>query len=129
MVGDAKKMSMEGGWDLDDVPAPGTCPDGIEGCNIKHRLEDGPPLAHWLHDDDSKDIGEPESASIDELPKAVVDSKPYWYIVDTAGPNGVRTRYSGKNAADAMVAFATAILDGKEYVTLEAMREQRSDKS
>lgn len=43
MVGDAKKMSMEGGWDLDDVPAP---------------TDDD-----WL--DAEPEIGEPDYASLD----------------------------------------------------------------
>lgn len=46
----------------------------------------------------------------------------YWYLV---GSEANRTAYSGHNVADAMAAFTQAILDGDEYVTLEALREPK----
>jgi len=44
----------------------------------------------------------------------------YWYLVGTSEQH---TLYSGHDAADAMAAWTSGILDGDEYVTLEALHE------
>ena len=49
----------------------------------------------------------------------------YHYLVETGGSGPARRRYDGTDAADAMAAWSAAILDGAEYVTLEALRERR----
>jgi hypothetical protein len=52
----------------------------------------------------------------------------YRYLVETDGPSQARRRYDGTDAADAMAAWTKAILDGVEYVTLEALRDTRQDR-
>jgi hypothetical protein len=47
-------------------------------------------------------------------------------MVDGGGPEGKRGviyLYRGDNAADAMAAWSQAITDGREYVTLESLKE------
>ena len=46
----------------------------------------------------------------------------YWYLV---GSETNRTAYSGSEVGEAMAAFTTAVLDGDEYVTFEALREPK----
>ena len=47
----------------------------------------------------------------------------YRYLVEVRRSGDVTRRlYDGTDAADAMAAWSTAITDGGEYVTLEALR-------
>jgi hypothetical protein len=73
-------------------------------------------------------IGEPDAASIDEIPKPMVTleqveaSPQYWYLVESETAKNWKKRYDGHVIADAMAAYTAAILDGEEYVMLESLR-------
>jgi hypothetical protein len=73
-------------------------------------------------------IGEPDAASIDEIPKPMVTleqveaSPQYWYLVESENENRWKVWYKGLVLADAVAAYTAAILDGDEYVMIEALR-------
>ena len=74
--------------------------------------------------------GEPDAASIDELPTpAVKNTVNYWFLVESETDKKWKHRYKGHNVADAMAAYTAAILDGEEYVMLESLRENGTNKS
>ena len=110
-------MSMEGGWDL-DFP---------EDDPMVHSI---PELTDLLHRPEPE-IGEPDAASIDEIPKPMVTLDNvleqagdinYWYLVESDTSNRWKRWYAGHIVADAIAAYTTAILDGAEYVMLESLR-------
>jgi hypothetical protein len=77
---------------------------------------------------DSNIIGEPDAASIDEIPKPMVTleqveaSPRYWYLVESENENRWKEWYKGLVLADAVAAYTAAILEGDEYVMIESLR-------
>ena len=83
--------------------------------------------------------GEPNAASIDEMPKPMVTLDQvlrqardqdlerageinYWYLVESENKKHWKNWYKGHIVADAIAAYTAAILDGDEYVMLESLR-------
>jgi len=80
---------------------------------------------------DKETIGEPDAASIDEIPSPMVTLDKvlersgdinYWYLVESENKKHWKKWYEGHIVADAIAAYTTAILDGDEYVMLESLR-------
>jgi hypothetical protein len=77
---------------------------------------------------DTAVIGEPDAASIDEIPKPMVTleqveaSPQYWYLVESETDKNWKTRYKGSAVDAALAAYMLAILNGDEYVMLESLR-------
>jgi len=76
-------------------------------------------------------IGEPDAASIDEIPSPMVTLDKvleqkgdvnYWYLVESENNKNWKRWYEGHIVIDAIAAYTTAILDGDEYVMLESLR-------
>ena len=57
-------------------------------------------------------------------PQAVALAATYHFRVESDGSHGLKTRYDGTDAADAMAAWSKAISQGTEYVILEALRDR-----
>ena len=77
------------------------------------------------------EIGEPDAASNDEMPKPMVTLDEvlersgdinYWYLVESENEKHWKRWYAGHIVADAIAAYTTAILDGDEYIMLESLR-------
>jgi len=80
---------------------------------------------------DQEVIGEPDAASIDEMPTPMVTLDQvlerageinYWYLVESENKKHWKNWYKGHIVADAIAAYTAAILDGDEYVMLESLR-------
>ena len=116
---------MENGFELDNVE-PDWLADVIK--NVKDGYDALPENARPVI---VPPIGEPDAASIDEIPTPMVtldqviveaESIQYWYLVESENNKHWKKWYDGHNAADAMAAYTAAILDGEEYVMLESLR-------